>query len=471
MFVEKRMLSRSILALFVSGVCWWLSFDLGLHLWWPIWLAPVPILLVVPRLSGWGSFAVAFFAFLIGRCAWVSYLQSVLPVGPVVIFTMLPAILFGLTVLPARVFFRRKQPVVAAVSFAAMWTAVEFLISLLGRDGTIVSIAYTQGSFLPVIQVAALTGVAGISFVICFVPALAAGRKWDWVAAVLVVVLGFGWIRLQTGSYGAPVKVGMVVIPEAAYGRRVNEPGTKKEMELLGRYCSEIGKLGSQDMNIVLLPEKAIPVTDTTGKMVYDSLARMAARLRIDIVGGVTRISAGGMDNLAPVFSREGKMILNYDKVHLFEGEAIEGFRHGSEPGVFGAMGVAICKDLDFESYMRKYGQAGIGVLYAPAWDFVRDGWWHSRVAIVGAVANGYSLVRNAREGRLTISDDRGRVPFEVSSESQELTMLMGTMRPATGHTLYSRWGDWFGWLMVATAGLVLIYSIYLAARRSLTRV
>lgn len=468
MFVEKRMFIRSIAAALISGACWWLSFDLGLHWWWPIWLAPVPVLLMAPRLGGWGAFGMAFLAFLIGRCAWLGYLLSVLPAGPALIFTVMPAVLFGLTVLPARVFLRRKQPVMAALSFAVLWTSAEILFALLGRDGTIVSMAYTQSSFLPVIQLAALTGVAGITFVLCFVPALITGRRWIWAAVVVGLVLGFGWVRLRTGSYGEPVKVGMVVAPEKIYGSRVNEPEAKKDMELLGIYSGQIQELAAKEAAVVLLPEKALRVTDTTDKVIYDSLARSAARQRIVIVGGVTGMFAEGLTNLAPVFTREGEMIVNYQKVHLFEGEAMEGYGRGSKPGIFGNAGVAICKDLDFESYMRKYGQAGIGVLYAPAWDFVRDGWWHSRVAIVGAVANGYSLVRNAREGRMTISDDRGRVQFEVSSESRGLSSLIGTVRPAIAHTLYSRWGDWFSWLMLVMAVFVLGY---LAASRSLTRV
>jgi len=457
----------------LSGGCWWLSFDLGLHWWWPIWLAPIPILLMAPRLGGSGAFALAFLAFFIGRCAWLGFLLSVLPLGPALLFTMMPAVLFGLTVLAARGLWKKERPLAAAFAFAVLWTAIEFVFSDLGRDGTIASIAYTQSDLLPVIQLAALTGVMGITFVLCFVPALIAGRKWIWAAAVIVGVVGFGWVRLLTGSYGAPVKVGMVALPESVFGGRVLEKGAEKEMVLFGLYHEQIEKLADAGAEVVVLPEKVLPVTDTTKKVIYDSLGRMAARSGMVIVGGVTGIFAEGLTNLAPVFGPDGKMVINYEKVHLFEGEAMEHFRHGVLPGMFGAEGVAICKDLDFESYMRNYGRAGIGVLYAPAWDFVRDGWWHSRVAIVGAVANGYSLVRNAREGRMTISDDRGRVLSETSSESRELATMTGTVRPATGRTLYGRWGNWFGVVMLFAAGVVLrtVLSTYLAARRSLTRI
>jgi apolipoprotein N-acyltransferase len=140
----------------------------------------------------------------------------------------------------------------------------------------------------------------------------------------------------------------------------------------------------------------------------------------------------------------------------LFEGEVYEGFVPGKAPGFFNQhgqiAGVAICKDLDYEKYIRLYRQAGASILYVPAWDFNRDGWFHSRIAMMRAVENGYSLVRNARDGRLTISDDRGRVLAEASSEDGRTGFLIGALQPSANATLYSRWGDWFGWVNLVAA-------------------
>jgi apolipoprotein N-acyltransferase len=380
----------------------------------------------------------------------------------------LPALLFGLAVLPARVLLRRGKPVLAALSFAVLWTSIEFLLALFGKDGTIASIAYTQSSFLPVVQVAALTGVAGITFVLCFVPALVAARKWVWAGAVVVGVLGFGLVRLQVGKYGEPVKVGMVAVDEGVYKNGIHPKSDSDEFGILFRYVPEIRKLGEQGVKLVVLPEKAIPIMEGTADGLRISMTELADRFGMRIVVGYTIISPKPMRNMAGLIDPGEGVVGAYEKVHLFEGELIERFQHGSKPWVVGKAGFAICKDFDFESYMRKYGEMGVSVMYAPAWDFVRDGWWHSRIAIVGAVSNGYTLARNAREGRMTISDDRGRVQYEASSESQQLTTMVGELRPSTGRTLYSRWGDWFGWLMVATAAFSLIY---LAASRSLTRV
>ena len=332
------------------------------------------------------------------------------------------------------------------------------------------SIAYTQASNPELVQVAALTGVAGITFVLCLLPASLAwqeGSRRGWGALVFVAVLGYGVVRMTTGNYGKPVKVGMVALDEGVYKNGIYPKNDSDEFGILRQYEQEMGKLGEEGVKLVVLPEKAVPMTESAADRLRSEMTDMADRYGMRIVIGYTAIDPKPMRNMAALIDPGDGVMKAYEKVHLFEGEAIEGFGQGSAPGVFGNEGVAICKDYDFESYMREYGKRGVAMMYDPAWDFVRDGWWHSRVAIVGAVANGYSLVRNAREGRMTISDDRGRVQYEASSESRKLTSMVGWVKPSTGRTLYSRWGDWFGWLIVVASVASLIY---LAARRSLTR-
>jgi apolipoprotein N-acyltransferase len=73
-------------------------------------------------------------------------------------------------------------------------------------------------------------------------------------------------------------------------------------------------------------------------------------------------------------------------------------------------------------------------------------------------------LVRDARQGRLTLSDDRGRVTAEASSEKGSST-LIGKIRPSDGRTLYSHWGDWFGYLDLLAACFYLILILALRKR------
>jgi apolipoprotein N-acyltransferase len=99
-----------------------------------------------------------------------------------------------------------------------------------------------------------------------------------------------------------------------------------------------------------------------------------------------------------------------------------------------------------------------MSVLWVPAWDFDRDGWLHSRMAMMRAVELGCPMMRTARGGRITITDSRGRVLSEAITEGNRQASLLAPVAFEAGPTLYQQWGDWFGWVnLIALACLALI--------------
>jgi len=76
----------------------------------------------------------------------------------------------------------------------------------------------------------------------------------------------------------------------------------------------------------------------------------------------------------------------------------------------------------------------------------------HARMAIMRSIEGGFSLVRNARQGRMTISDWRGKILYEANSESGNYTVLTGTISTEPHPTIYARAGDWFGTVNIFAA-------------------
>ena len=63
------------------------------------------------------------------------------------------------------------------------------------------------------------------------------------------------------------------------------------------------------------------------------------------------------------------------------------------------------------------------------------------------------ALARSARQGLLTLRDDRGRLVASARSDAAPLATLTGTVKVRHDATVYARAGDWFAWLCVlATA-------------------
>ena len=107
---------------------------------------------------------------------------------------------------------------------------------------------------------------------------------------------------------------------------------------------------------------------------------------------------------------------------------------------------------MDFQQFILGYSKKSPAILFVPAWDFVSDGWLHSRMAILRGVEGGFSLLRNARQGRLTISDWRGEVLVERNSEAGIKTILTGNISAKPHPTIYAMAGDWFGTVCLFSA-------------------
>ena len=59
------------------------------------------------------------------------------------------------------------------------------------------------------------------------------------------------------------------------------------------------------------------------------------------------------------------------------------------------------------------------------AQDFNLDRAWHGHIAIMRAVEDGFGLVRAAKNGYLTVVDNRGRVLAERRSDSASFATLL----------------------------------------------
>src|SRR4029079_6466991 len=142
----------------------------------------------------------------------LNYLKRVveLPLRIVILAFVIAAVVFGLGVLFTRSFLRRGSLFLAAFAFPVYWVTCEYLTAIASPHSTWGNLAYTQMDFLPLIQIASVTGLWGISFVVFLfagaVAALLSGagklrqRRTLAIAVGIVVsaVLIFGEWRLQS---------------------------------------------------------------------------------------------------------------------------------------------------------------------------------------------------------------------------------------------------------------------------------
>jgi apolipoprotein N-acyltransferase len=156
---------------------------------------------------------------------------------------------------------------------------------------------------------------------------------------------------------------------------------------------------------------------------------------------------------LAVVFGADGRSALVYDK-HFLVPRWEDGYARGTRIVLLSTprmkIGTLICRDMDFPAPSREYGRQNVGLMLVPAWDFTIDGWLHGRMAVLRGVENGFAVARFAKQGQMTLSDNRGRVLTQGHSSSAGPATAIGRMRVSAGRTIYSRAGDWFAWVNLA---------------------
>ncbi len=465
-----------VAAIIVSGVCWYLSCNLSGNYWYLLWVAPIPVLLLAFHVSAKQAFVFSFVAYLIGRLSWLSYLLIVVPLPLAILFTILLPLIFAFIILLTRKIVSLKQSAFSAFAFPVLWSSFEFLLFKFSPDGTAGSIAYTQANFLSIVQIASVTGILGITFLVTLFPFAVAVAIYyrnnkkliaplSIIFSLIVIPIIFGVIRMNNESSNQnAITVGLATVDEKFHSE-TNNPKFEDEVRVAKLYAEQVAKLAKQGAQVVVLPEKIVNVAFEFAFPVKSTIANAATNNHVTIVTGYTHFNEGMKQNMALAISQEGRLLADYQKVNLFEGEARNGFIPGKETAAFTLYnipsGIAICKDLDFQNFMRKYDENNVQILYVPAWDFVKDGWLHSRMAILRGVENGYAIVRTARQGELTISDYRGKVLYEASSTNNNAATLIGKISPQTTKTIYSRFGDWFGFINLIAAFYFLVFPLF----------
>jgi apolipoprotein N-acyltransferase len=275
-------------------------------------------------------------------------------------------------------------------------------------------------------------------------------------------VLLFGFLRLYNSSAEHKIKVGLVTMDENKHNNS-DKPDIIKDKAAADFYLQQIDSLAGHGVSAILLPERAISIDQSSADERLKLFMNAALRNNVYILSGYTNLRGKQAYNSAIVISNKGVVLSDYNKVHLVTGLETQ-FMPGNDIGLFKLdhlqSGIAVCKDLDFQDYIRQYGENKLSILFVPAWDFIVDDWLHSRMTILRGVENGFSIVRVARTGRLTISDYYGRVADEASSSDQQQTALTGYVPVQRLDTFYTRYGDWAGMLSLVLS-VVLLFSGY----------
>lgn len=345
---------------------------------------------------------------------------------------------------------------------------------------------YSQTGVDVLVQIASVTGVYGISFVLACANAAFAeaardlarrrrvGRRAQWglVAAALIVggVSGFGALALR-GAPGisegrrTPVALAQANLGAAA---RWEGGGAARTLDAYLRLTREAFEPG--DPEIVFWPEAALTLFLEREPLYQRALGLALRPEGAELIVGAPR--AEGPDGSAPyrnsvyLVTPEGALRARYDKVYLLP--FMEYFplrldfvrrRFGRvrefSPGVStpplptraGAAGVLICNEALLPQFAAERMAEGASYLINPSNDsWVADAGFAEQnfdIVALRAVEQRAWLIRVSDSGPSAVIDPWGRVLARTQPRSREL--LLAEIGESPGRSLYGRVGDVFG--------------------------
>jgi apolipoprotein N-acyltransferase len=374
-----------------------------------------------------------------------------------------------------------------------LWVASEWLRAWLGWDFPWVLLGASQASVVPVVQLASVTGVYGLSALVALVGTAAAatvlsGRAADRraalaVAALVVIVAAGGAWRVARGALtreGTAIRVGLLQgnVPQDAKW----DPAFRDV--ILNRYVDLSRQALGGGAQLVVWPEASTPFYFDLDAPRAAPIRRLAAEARVPFLVGTDEFQRGADGapdryyNTAVLVGTDGRTRETYRKVRLvpfgefvpfrrllfFVGPLIESvgdFSPGRDLKVFDAEGsrfsVAIC----YESVYARMAQAFVSGGSELLLTITNDAWFnrssaarqHFDQAALRAVEQGRYLARAANTGISGAVDPYGRVIlrtplFEAAAVNVDVRLL-------TGRTMYHAIGDVVAWVALAVAAAV----------------
>lgn len=410
----------------------------------------------------------------------------VFPQPMAAIFWLLFGVMLAVPLVADRLLVRRIGGFAGTLVYPLAATAWEFvnleLISPLGNWG---ALGYSQYDLLPLMQLLALTGMAGLTFLMAW---FASVVNWAWegradlrairgglalYGGVLAAALILGSVRLATAPVpAATVRVAGVTaqpvkqilgewlpgLPDAAAARAAVEP-------IRAAYFAATEREAAAGAQIVVWPEIAGVGYAADESSLIARGREVAQRRGIYLALPLYTIHPDGgrkAENKLLVFDPAGEIVLEHTK---YGGAILEGSQPGDRrlriiDAPFGRFSVAICWDMEYPVVLRQAGRADVGLLLAPSSDWPEITPIHAHMAVFRAIENGFSLVRQTDYGLSLATDPYGRVLAQMDHFAATDRVLVAQVPTQPVRTLYAAAGPWFGWLAVAGCAGIVVWGI-----------
>ncbi|MBT8057418.1 MAG: hypothetical protein KJO72_10840 [Gammaproteobacteria bacterium] len=463
-----------------------------------VWFAPAAWLIYLDRGGHWLQLP-----FLLAANVLVNFVvwRGIIPAPGLLYYLVagIYALVYFLPFVAHRLLAAGKPSFAATLVFPAAWVALEFVFQRwVTPYGSWASFAYTQADSLPVIQLASIGGIAGLSFLMTWLASVIAWcmrsepgpqRRLRGVLVggfVLLAALAFGHIRLaQPVDDGEVLRVAGLapdILLDQEVGRVVNEvrSGAALSPERMRRLERAAERLNADLLERTRIEARAgarlVAWSETAARLLKSDqepfLARLASLAQeegIYVLAAMGVWNPGGqplLENKVVALDPAGRVAFEFHKARPIVGAESMLIEAGDgkigELQIEGArLGLVICHDLDFPGFLRQASNADLDLLVAPSNDWPLIAKLHADMAKMRAVENGVTLFRPTSGGKSIAVDGKGRSLAVVDHPANTIVAFL----PVNGNrTIHGIIGESFSWLCVFA--LLAMFGITIVSKR-----
>ncbi len=502
---SKKIDGHMVFFALLCGVLMFLSFP-KFGLGFIAWIAFVPLFIALRDVA---SFRRALLLGLIagltahiGMIYWISYVvvnYGHLPVYLGVILMLLLAAYLSLYVAlfaAGTVYLRGKKLPIYLVA-PVLWICLEYLKSYLFTGFPWENLGYSQHQNIFFIQIADITGIHGLSFLIILLNAtiyeiIAERNRKSYAIAASVILLwaavyAYGAIRIQQIiqiQKGAPTMEVSLIQGNIDQSIKWNENFQKETINI---YEELSLRRPPKNAGLIIWPETAVPFNYQDENDLQKQIRNLTVKTNSWLLFGSMSYVPGRDNtdyyNTAYLLSPQGNLHGKYDKVHLVPygeyvplrtffpfvsalaagiGDFSEG--RGFHPINMGdrKIGVMICYEGILPEAGRMYKNEDAELLV----NITNDAWFgktsapyqHLSMSVFRAVETRLYLVRAANTGISAIVDPTGRIISQTSLFQK--AEISGNVRFVKVPTIYARCGDWIVFASFAVLFVILLWRL-----------
>ena len=364
-----------------------------------------------------------------------------------------------------RIYTQKLKGVISTLVFPTAYVIMDFIVVSTNPSGSYGTLAHTQSS-LPLLQLASITGIWGITFLITWTASTInwfwdKSFKWEQMKTGLLIytisfltIIIFGQVRLSINNEYGTVRIASININKTEWKNRNINWSDSISIKVNNHFLDACDIASASGAKIIFGPEIIIHLG-------YDKENEFIERAKVvaqknSIYLGLPMVvfpkaypDVPWMNKIVWI-SPIGQILFTYHKAKPTPGDGNYGdgiIKYFDSP--YGRIGSAICFDMDFPALISQVNKMNIDIMLVPGLDWEDITPYHTYVASLRAIEYGFNMVRSVTQGFSASFNYKGRVLSSQDFYKTDDVILYSDVPTKGQRTVYSLLGDYFAWLCI----------------------